>query len=139
MKKLLALVLALALIVCAFAALAEGVMTHDDYVAAELETSPDGTPVSVTVQSEEEGYALLPARGGGRNGSLRRQGRRVPHLLRQRLLDELRPRATHLDGGGSAPDLQLEEIRVQPDLHHRQQPPKRYYHKTPAYAVPYHK
>ena len=38
MKKILALVLALMLTVCAFAALAEGVMTHEDYVAAELET-----------------------------------------------------------------------------------------------------
>ena len=38
MKKILALVLALMLTVCAFAALAEGVMTHEDFVAAELET-----------------------------------------------------------------------------------------------------
>ena len=38
MKKILALVLALMLTVCACAALAEGVMTHEDYVAAELET-----------------------------------------------------------------------------------------------------
>ena len=38
MKKILALVLVLSLAVCAFAALAEGVMTHEDYVAAELET-----------------------------------------------------------------------------------------------------
>ena len=38
MKKLLALVLALMLAVCACAALAEGVMTHEDYVAAELDS-----------------------------------------------------------------------------------------------------
>ena len=38
MKKILALVLALMMTVCAFAALAEGVMTHEEYVAAELET-----------------------------------------------------------------------------------------------------
>ena len=38
MKKILALVLALMLTLCAFAALAEGVMTHEDYAAAELET-----------------------------------------------------------------------------------------------------
>ena len=38
MKKILALVLVLSLAVCAFAALTEGVMTHEDYVAAELET-----------------------------------------------------------------------------------------------------
>ena len=40
MKKILALVLALALVVCASFALAEGaaVMTHEEYIAAELET-----------------------------------------------------------------------------------------------------
>ena len=38
MKKILALVLALMMTVCALAALAEGVMTHEEYVAAELET-----------------------------------------------------------------------------------------------------
>ena len=38
MKKILALVLALMLSVTACAALAEGVMTHEEYVAADLET-----------------------------------------------------------------------------------------------------
>ena len=72
MKKILALVLALALVVCASFALAEGaaVMTHEEYIAAELETEVtvetyvqatqswwDGK-ISVYAQSEDGAYFI---------------------------------------------------------------------------------
>ncbi len=54
MKKILALVLALMMTVCAFAALAEGVMTHEEYVAAELNSE---VTIEAYVQAKQSWWA----------------------------------------------------------------------------------